>query len=128
MLDYFLTVTIFSWLLDTDIVEGPSRISLNCPIRYTLILVICSFNIVILFTSYFSCILLVYLLLFSLEAYFLDILTEPHYSWQNFPSVEMSRLDRILVISSFFFGVNGMDNLLKSHLVYFCFFCLFLLH
>lgn len=40
-------------ILDSDIIEGPSRISLNCPIRYATVLVAYDSNIVITFFAAF---------------------------------------------------------------------------
>lgn len=42
-------ITVLFQSLDSDIIEGPSRISLNCPIRYAVIFVAW----VIFFLAYF---------------------------------------------------------------------------
>lgn len=39
LFDFLFVVSSYSFL-DSDIIEGPSRISLNCPIRYAMVLLL----------------------------------------------------------------------------------------
>lgn len=53
LFDLSFVVSSYS-VLDSDIIEGPSRISLNCPIRYAMVLLLVINAVIISYSAYLN--------------------------------------------------------------------------